>query len=93
MAPAERTSEDASTDVGKASRRSKSNRARHFGRRRPRVIRDGVPGDVRLLDPTRSRDDAWHLFELGIDFSRNQKARRGESPRRAYAGLMEGPNE
>jgi len=63
--------------VGKASRRSKSNRAKNFGKKRLRVIQDDV-SNVRLLDPTRSRDDAWHLFELGIDFSENQKARRGE---------------
>ena len=72
-APEERTSDAGNIDVGKVSRRSKSNRARRFGSRRPMVIRNDAPVDVRLLDPVRSRDDAWRAFELGIDFSGNQK--------------------
>jgi hypothetical protein len=33
-----------------------------FGRRRPRVLQPQLPDNVRLLDPVRSRADAWLLL-------------------------------
>jgi len=52
-----------------ASRRAKSNTGRFFGRRRAKTVELKVE-EIRVIDPTRSRDDAWAYFDLNFEFSR-----------------------
>jgi hypothetical protein len=48
--------------MGRASRKAKSNRAKRFGSRKPKVVKDAVPDNVRALDPTVDRESGLEVF-------------------------------
>jgi hypothetical protein len=60
------------------SRRAKSNRGRHFGRRCAKAVAQLEREDVRVIDPLRDRDECWRWLELVDDFPGFQVAGRSQ---------------